>query len=126
MIWAYGVIETKVLRNLNTFQINFHFGICTLLASALLYPLDKPAATPRQMATGIFTTGIPMTVGQFLFIGALSITEKHGKVSIMMFAQVIMGYILSIFRYKESVNLVAVLGTLLACFGVLKCLMNKG
>lgn len=125
VIWAYGVVTTKKLPRLNTFQINFHFGTCTLFTAAFLYPVFGQTATASQMGTGILTTGIPMAMGQFLFIGAFTITDKHGKVSVMAFALVIMSYLISIFRYHEKLNPVAAVGTVLALFGVIKCIFNK-
>lgn len=97
-----------------------------MLTSGLFYPFS---GENRQgfstILTSIFTTGIIMVITQLLFISAFALTHEHGRLSVMTFSTVIMSYIISIFRYHESVNIIATLGTGLTVFGILKCILNK-
>ena len=125
-MWAYAIVQTKMVKNCNTYQINFHLGICILVSSALLYPLNDHEYQPiPNLITAVFLTAVPMVLGQIMFIAAFSITEQHGKLSVMLFGLVVIAYAISILRYHEAVNKVAVIGTIFAVFGILKCVLNK-
>ena len=123
--WAYGIVESKLIQNCNTFQISFHLGLCVLISSGFFYPTMPTQPDPWNVLIGVGTTGIPLTFAQFLFIKAFSLSNQHGRVSIMMFSMVVTSYLVSIFRYHESFNLVAVGGTVLAVYGILKCILDK-
>ena len=51
------------------------------------------------MLTAVAVTGLPMIITQVFFISAFAITHEHGRLSVMTFSQVIMSYLISIFRY---------------------------
>lgn len=69
----------------------------------------------------LLMTGLPITLMTILFIGSFALTDQHGKLSVMLFSLIIFAYSISIFRYHESVNLVALSGTALTIFGIFKC-----
>ena len=77
------------------------------------------------MVIAIAATGLPLIITQLFFISAFALTEEHGRLSVMIFSEVIVSYLISIFRYHEDVNFASILGTSLAIFGILKCILNK-
>ena len=124
-VWGYAVVETKKIKNTNTFQISFHLGLSLLFSSAFFYPLFPHTATVSQILMAVLLQGIPMAITQLLFIGAFVISDQHGRISVMIFSQVLTAYFISIFRYHEPVKVIGLGGTLLAIYGVGKCVLNK-
>ena len=73
----------------------------------------------------IFTLGIPLIIGQWFYIGSLTMTKDTGVLNMMNFVTIIVGYALSILRYGETPNLVATIGVCFVFFGVYKTIFNK-
>lgn len=101
-IWAYGVIITKRLNHVNSIQINFHLGIALSIAGAILYPTQ--VLQPIDFTIffkSIFYSGLLMVAGQICFIGAVTMTQNTGVITMLGFVAVIVGYGVSIVKYKE-------------------------
>ena len=69
--------------------------------------------------------GLPMTAGQLSFIGALTLTKDYGVITTLSFTTIIVGYLVSIFRYNEQVNIIAVLGALVIVVGLVFLVNSK-
>lgn len=67
---------------------------------------------------GIFLSGIPMTIGQLSYIGALILTKNMGVITTLSFTSIIMGFLISVFRYGEQVNIVSTVGTIAIVIGI--------
>lgn len=59
------------------------------------------------------------------FNAALTITRHYGVVAPFQFAAIVVGYIISIVRYGEAINVFGVVGTLAICVGVLFILRER-
>jgi drug/metabolite transporter (DMT)-like permease len=53
-----------------------------------------------------------------MFINALLMTKKYGVVTPFMFTNIVVGYLLSVFRYGEQVNPICLAGALGIVMGV--------
>ena len=45
ILWSYAVVEGKRIK-CNTYIVNFHMGLCTLILSAIFYPLRNSIKIP--------------------------------------------------------------------------------
>ena len=77
------------------------------------------------MIIGLFLTGIPITMGQIFFIGATLMTKNTGLLTMFSFVSVIYGYLISVLKYHEQINIVCIIGALLIVFGLGKILLTS-
>ena len=124
-IWAFGIIVTKNLKGINAIQINYHLGIFLIVNSTILYPFGSDDITTEEFVTSFFFFGFPVIIGQFCFIAALLLSKNVGIVTMIMFSGVVWAYLVSIFRYDESQNVICSAGVLLVVWGVWKTLFSK-
>ncbi len=124
-LWAYGQIITKTLREVNSIQINFHLGLSIFISSAIIYPSQvlHPVDT-NVFLEAIFASGLLMVIAQIFFIGAITMTKNTGILTMLCFLSVIVGYFVSIVKYKEQINPFCSIGTLLIIFGLVKILFK--
>lgn len=100
MAWAYAMIITKRLKEVNSIQINIHLGYCLIFTAGIAYPIEVIDKTPlHKMIISLFACGLVMAIAAIAFIGALTMTENTGVLTMLMFTSVIVGYIVSITRY---------------------------
>lgn len=66
-----------------------------------------------------------MVFGQILFVGGITMTKNTGVLTMLSFVSVIVGYLVSIIKYKEEINPFSTLGTLLIAFGLAKILLKS-
>jgi drug/metabolite transporter (DMT)-like permease len=66
-----------------------------------------------------------MIIGQWLFIGALTMTKQTGVLNMFNFVNILFGYLISIFRYHESPNFITNIGIIFVFMGVWKTVFNK-
>jgi drug/metabolite transporter (DMT)-like permease len=62
--------------------------------------------------------GIPISVGQLSYIGALVLTKNMGVITTLSFTTILMGFLISILRYGEKVNLIGVVGSIAIVVGI--------
>ena len=99
--WGYAAILTKKLNGVNSIQINFHMGFIVLVPSALMYLIEVKNPVPQEtFYTSIIYGGFLMVSGQLCFIGALTMNKNTGILTILSFVSVIVGYIVSVIKYK--------------------------
>ena len=122
--WALGIVVTKRAHS-NTFLINYTLGFAFIAYGGLSYPFFENKCTKMDLVIGIFTLGIPLIIGQWFYIGSLTMTKNTGVLNIMNFVTIIIGYLFSIFRYHESPNWIATSGVVLVFIGVYKTIFNK-
>jgi hypothetical protein len=100
-IWAYGTIVVKQMININSIQINFYFGVFLTLFCGLLYPVFVIDKQPlEKMLYGLFLCGMPMAVGNLIYIYALTINKNTGLNTLCISASVFVAYFISVFRYN--------------------------
>ncbi len=126
LVWAYGTIVIKKIVELNSLHINLHFGIFTTIVNALLYPIfvtdPKPVLT---ICYGFFLCGIPMAIGNILFIHGIKISTNTGLTTICISSAVVVGYLISVLRYNESINYICLMGSLCIVAGLIVALTAK-
>ena len=99
IFWAYAEVLTKQIKA-NAFQIAIFLGFFTNLTGSLSYPYTTNTSTFKTLFLAIFFTGIPLIMGQTLYIAGLRMSKNAGAVSIMGFASIVMSYFICIFRYN--------------------------
>lgn len=70
--------------------------------------------------------GVLIAVSVFFYTTALMMTNKTGNLTIIGFCSVIIGYLISIFRYGESPNIFGVVGSVGILIGLIFILHKKG
>ena len=73
----------------------------------------------------VFYSGLLMVVGQICFVGSLTMTKNTGILTMLTFISVILGYLISIIKYKEQINPFCTIGTLLILLGLAKILLKS-
>jgi len=104
IIHGYGVVATKKIRNLNGVHIFFIQGICILFFNSLVLPYIisqpnyKPISYPIFLQSLLFTA-TPIALGTICWIQALILSKNFGMITTLSFTSIIIGYVVSIFRY---------------------------
>ena len=127
---GYAIVTTKKLINTSFIQINFILGCIILISSSVLVPsafndpnYHKPSY--QEMVYAFFLTGVPMALGQFFGISAFVMTKKLGMVTPFQFTNIILGYLVSILRYDESVNMICLIGGVAIVMGIIFIIRYK-
>jgi hypothetical protein len=101
---AYASVITKKLTNTNSIQINYFQGMMITFISSILAPqayanVNYNKMTMDTLVWSFLFVGLPTALGGFAFITALTITKNYAMVTPCMFTGIVLGYVLSIFRY---------------------------
>jgi hypothetical protein len=99
-IWAYGVVVVKNIQCLNAFHINFYFGCVLTIMSGLLYPIVESKTSIETLLYGFLYFGSPIAIGNILYTHALKINHNTGLTTLCISEGVVVGYLISIFRYN--------------------------
>ena len=99
-----GSVMTKKLRNVVSMQINYFQSLIVIIFSALLTPLANSdpiynKMTMNELGWTVLLTGLPTSLGAICHITALTITKNYAIVTPFMFSGIVVGYLVSIFRY---------------------------
>ena len=121
---AFAVVSTKKLICTNALQINFMLGVLFMIASSLLLPsaladLNYHRPTFSEILEAIVFTGIPVSFGQLLGVSAFLMTKKLGMITPFQFSNIVLGYLISIFRYDEDINVICLAGGIMIILGVI-------
>lgn len=65
-----------------------------------------------------------MVLGQICFIGSVTMIQNTGVLTMLGFISVILGYFVSVFKYKEQINIFCIIGAILILFGLGKILLK--
>ena len=101
-----------------------------MFSSAFLFPYafgnkDYHFPTMSELFIAFALTGLPLTIGQLMIISSLTITKNYGMLTPFMFTNIIVGYLVSIFRYEEKVNGICLFGAVAIVIGVVFIVRNK-
>jgi len=77
------------------------------------------------MVIGFLLCGVPMAVGNILYIYALTINKNTGLVTICISSAVVVGYLISIFRYNETINYICLFGSICIIIGLYVALTSN-
>ena len=69
--------------------------------------------------------GFPIAIGQFFAVAAMVMAKKLAVVTPFQFSSIIVGYLVSIFRYEEKVNIICLIGGAAIMLGVIFILRYK-
>jgi hypothetical protein len=99
-LWAYGLLRVRTYYKNNHTYVNFHLGLCFTIASGILYPYQVEKKTDLYtLFVSIFTTGLPLALGQLVSVAGLGLNKKTGQIVILTGIPVFVGYLISYFRY---------------------------
>lgn len=125
IMWAYAQVITKRLHGVNSIQINVHLGLFFLFTSGVFYPtqVSTPVSIEKYIIS-LFASGLVITIAQITFIGATTMTKNTGVLTMFMFVGVIVGYLVSVFKYNEAINPICTAGAALIIFGLSKIVLK--
>lgn len=72
----------------------------------------------------VLLVGLPLALGQMVFVAGLGLNKKTGQIVILTGIPVLIGYLLSYFRYGETIQSMELIGSimiLIGLTGVIKC-----
>jgi drug/metabolite transporter (DMT)-like permease len=123
--WAGGHLAVKKLSSIQTVQINFYYSLVLALTNGILYPLlVTDPVNPVNFLISIVVSRFPMALSTLFFVTALKINLNSGMTTMFVFNSVVVGYLLSIFRYNEKLNVICLLGSLLIVISLGKILIK--
>jgi drug/metabolite transporter (DMT)-like permease len=118
-IWAYGLLRVRTYYKGNHTYVNFHFGLCLTVVSGFLYPYQVARKTDLTiLINSIFFVGIPLAIGQLGLVAGLALNKKSGQLLILSGIPVIVGYLVSYFRYGETIESMEMIGSILIMIGL--------
>lgn len=99
-VWAYGLLRVRTFYKNTHIHVNFHLGMLFILMSGFLYPIkvSKPSDL-WILFKGFFYSGIPHACAQTFFGTGLTLNRKTGQVVILTGIPVLLGYLISYYRY---------------------------
>ena len=77
------------------------------------------------MMIGLILCGLPMAVGNIMYIEALQIIPNPGLATLFLCSSVVVGYMVSILKYNEEINSICLIGSLFIISGLVCALMGK-
>ena len=104
MCHGYGIMITKKFVGVHTTHVNFNQGLLIFFTSAFAFPIAEASNNYNRMdfehfLKSVLFSGIPMTIGQLSYIGALILTKNMGVITTLSFISIVLGFLISIFRY---------------------------
>jgi drug/metabolite transporter (DMT)-like permease len=124
-LWAYGLLRVRTFYKNHHTYVNFHLGLMFTIASGVLYPSQvHKKADLYTLFISIFMTGLPLALGQLVFVAGLALNKKTGQIVILTGIPVFVGYIVSYFRYGEGIQSLEMIGSimiLIGLIGVINC-----
>lgn len=69
--------------------------------------------------------GTPVTLGLIGFAASLLMATNYALLTPFMFTSIIFGYLVSVLRYNEPVNIVCLLGAVAIVLGIVFNVRNK-
>ena len=129
-VYSYGLVLIKKLKNSSSLEIMYMQHMVLLFATAILLPIGlqdenfyKPNF-PDLFKLAVFTC-IPISLGGLAINQALLMTSNYGLVTPFMFSSIISGYLVSVIRYGEEMNMVSLFGTISIVLGVTFMMRSK-
>ena len=77
------------------------------------------------MLIALLVSGFPGIIGQLMFIAGITLSKNTGILTMINFSCVIWAYLVSIFRYGESQNILCSFGVVLVVVGISIALFSK-
>jgi drug/metabolite transporter (DMT)-like permease len=119
VIWAYALVLTKEIKSQNAYQIGFHFGLVqTIMGAAVGLGVGLPSMDLTQSLLMFVKVSMPLGIANVLLTLSLTMTKKTGNLTMVMFNNVVTGYLISVFRYGERLNWLAIMGSCGIFFGL--------
>jgi len=104
-VWAYGLLRVRTFYKNNHTYVNFHLGIIFTIFSGFLYPYQvKQKSDLSTLFMSVFLVGLPLALGQMFFVAGLGLNKKTGQIVILTGIPVLIGYLISYFRYGETLQ----------------------
>jgi len=124
-LWAYGILRVRTYYKNNHVYVNFNLGLLFTITSGFLYPHQVQKKTDfKILFISVFLTGIPLVLGQLFSVAALALNKKTGQIVVLSGIPVLIGYLISYFRYQETIESLELIGSLMitiGLIGVIRC-----
>lgn len=124
-LWAYGLLRVRTYYKNNHTYVNFHLGLMFTVVSGVMYPYQVKTKTDVWiLGKSVLMTGLPLALGQLASVAGLALNKKTGEIVILSGLPVFVGYLVSYFRYGESIESFELVGSILiliGLMGVIKC-----
>ncbi|MCC7289375.1 DMT family transporter [bacterium] len=119
LIVGIGTFLMKfAMKDLSSAQINFLMSIGMLLiAVPMLWLSQKNFAIPTKALPLGIAIGLSMAIGSVLFVFALQ-TLEVGTASVLATGYIVVAFVLSVIFLRESLDLVKIVGFILAMIGL--------
>lgn len=90
------------------------------------FNLDQPKTNIWIYANSLILVGFPLTIASYIFTFGFKLISNAGKAStVLVVSNALVGYMMSYFRYGESVNIFVLIGTLIIFVSVFMVLRSK-
>jgi len=104
IIHGYGVMTTKKITKQNGFQISYIQGLLVLFSSAITLPYVTNQSDYKEVEfitvlKSCLFSGCFIALGSTFWITALTLTKNFGLITTFSFTSIILGYLVSVFRY---------------------------
>lgn len=97
---AYALILTKEIKTQDPYQIGLHFGIVQTVTGAMTgLTFGFSHISIAQQLWVVLLVSIPLGIANIFMTVAFTMTKHTGRLSMVMFNCVIVGYLISVIRY---------------------------
>ena len=103
------------------------FGITILFISGIGVSMDA-SRTPKDIGIYFWAfifTGLPATIATHYYAKGMMLSKNTGILAMSMTLSVILSYMVSIFRYGEQINPIAVMGSISIILGIAMTIFLK-
>jgi len=119
-VYAYGLLLTRVEVRCIHIEDNFHMGLLYIISSGFLYPFTESRQYDITTLFGTFVfTALPLALVAGFMVAGIDLNMKTGQIVILTAIPVLVGYVISYYRYSERVSAIEIFGSLMILVGVL-------
>ena len=120
------MVVIKDIKHMKPFQIALNLGLVLFTTSGLLYcACGSGSFNMGKLVESVLLSGSLTAITANTIITATSMVKNTGTITILIFANVVVGYFISLFVYKESQNLICLLGVVFIVVGVSKAIFQR-
>ena len=118
--WAYGLLRVRTFYKNTHVHANFHLGLCFMISSGFLYPSDDDQRSSLPVLGKAFLfTALPLALFQLLFVAGIGLNKKTGQLIVLTGIPVLVGFMISFYRYGEKIGSMEIVGSAMLLFGVI-------
>lgn len=123
-LWSYGIATTKNC-NSSIPEIIHHQSIIGMTMSGISYLFVEQPVPADIFYKSFIYVGFVQAFAIVMFNFAIYIAENTNLTSIMVQNVILVSYVIGIFRYKESVDIIGLFGGVLLIIGVTIVILSR-